>query len=89
VLEVASKQDTKCLLNKSKQGAGRCYSPYAVCAAQIGTTVGRSTCTPYYDFNSMPVIELKKYLELHQIPTPENISRSELLRIIRQKTQEE
>lgn len=66
------------------ESKGYAYNPYAVCAKTIGTTMGRSPCTPYYDFENMPVELLESYITLHKIPLPMDKSRESLIDTINQ-----
>lgn len=52
VLHVGAKNDDACYATPGALGTGRCYNPYAVCTASVGT---QSECSAYYAFTPQAV----------------------------------
>lgn len=83
VLHVAAKQPEWCLRDRAwrqKRGGATCYNPYAICAKSTRTSVGRSNkCSLSYDWEKLPVNELRAYAVLHNISIPRSSSRQTLV----------
>lgn len=81
VLPGLSERDTKycrCVAHvAAKDGK---YNPYAVCARSTGGSV--RSCSPYYDFESMPLPELLGYARQKGITIPDRSSRESAVRAI-------
>ena len=67
VLKVAGKQRGACNVDKAwfeTRDGQRCYNPYRVCAASVGTTYRK--CSEHYDFENFSDEDLITYAQLHQ-----------------------
>jgi hypothetical protein len=51
-LHVAARNSDDCYAAGGSLGVGRCYNPYAVCTASVGT---QSECSDYYAFTPQAV----------------------------------
>lgn len=86
VIRVAEKNTNICNLeeNWGKTIAGKtCYSPYAVCAKNIGTT--SRECGLNYNYEAMTKEQLITFLNLKKVKVNKSLHKNQLLEIIRNK----
>lgn len=70
VLHVGARNTAECNGDRAwfqVRGGKRCYNPFAVCTASVGT---QSECTNYYDFDAFPDDELIAYALVRKIQVP-------------------
>lgn len=47
-----------------RRSGGRVYNPYAICAKSTGTSLGRSSCLPYYNFGRNSKIQKRELVNI-------------------------
>lgn len=83
VLHVAAENSATCN-NEKKWGSGGCFNPYAVCAKSTKTSV--RFCGMNYEWSKIPTGELQAFAELHKMKITPRTSRTQLLKMLKEKS---
>lgn len=85
ILHVEARNHPSCV--KGRRGRGKCYNPYAVCAAGVGTT--SRNCTKFYKLEDLGEEELKAYARLYGVSYSDTDTNKIILEKIYKKKEQE